>query len=99
MPQNSRPTMRGRNTSKSLSFFFKGTIVLTLSISAQAVVVPVAQDCSVIGQDYASQNLNGNAYNGGLFTGVDGLAGNDNPSRFYLKFNLPAYTPGTIVSS
>jgi len=91
--------MRERHISKSLSLLFKATIVLSISISAQAVVVPVAQDCSVIGQDYASQNLNGNTFNGGLFSGVDGLAGNDNPSRFYLKFNLPAYTPGTIVSS
>jgi len=77
----------------------QAAIGVTFTISAHAVVIPVAEDASVIGDIDAFSNQNGNIYRGGLFSGVDGIVGPDDPSRFYLKFNLPAYTAGTIISS
>lgn len=60
---------------------------------AAAITIPVLADASVY-----SSNPNGNygatTYQGGLFSGQTSGAG-----RFFLKFQLPALVPGTVVTS
>ncbi|MGQ9732273.1 MAG: DNRLRE domain-containing protein [Candidatus Zipacnadales bacterium] len=68
-----------------------------MTTSAHALLVSVAADESVCNQNYGNQNWSTNTQYGGLFTGVDGAAG-DSPARFYLKFNLPTYSPYTYIS-
>lgn len=75
---------------------------------AHAVSILVSEDVSVAGSQYATRNLDGYYYRGGLFSGVDGMdyrggnsqGGNYNPSRFYLQFDLSEHLNGyNIVTS
>ena len=91
--------MSKRIPSSTRLLLSQASIITILANSAQAVVLTVAEDASVVGQTSATLNQNGNTYRGGLFSGVDGIIGQDDPSRFYLKFHLPAYTAGTVISS
>jgi hypothetical protein len=63
------------------------------------VVVPVVEDESVyLKASNPNYNLNGSSIRGGLFSGVDGGL-TPSPARFYLKFQLPTYVPGTKITS
>ena len=62
---------------------------------AGAVPIPVLEDASVIA-DAPDANQNANTTGGGLFTGT---AGFPERARFYLKFQLPAFVPGTQISA
>jgi hypothetical protein len=62
---------------------------------AGAVPIPVLEDASVI-SDAPDANQNANTFGGGLFTGT---AGFPERARFYLKFQLPAWVPGTQIAS
>jgi len=65
----------------------------------ETLTVPVAEDESVYAQEgNPNYNLDGSSYGGGLFTGVDG-GDTASPARFYLKFDLPEFVPGTQVTS
>ena len=68
-------------------------LLLAAPWSAAALTIPVLADASVY-----SSNPNGNygasTFEGGLFTGQTSGAG-----RFFLKFQLPALVPGTVVTS
>jgi hypothetical protein len=61
---------------------------------AGMVMVPVAEDESVIA-GAPEKNYDDNYLRGGLYSGVDG--GLSGPSRFYLKFNLPAYDDSLVL--
>ncbi len=67
--------------------------LLATPSSVAAVTLPVLADASVY-----SSNPNGSygasTFEGGLFTGQTSGAG-----RFFLKFQLPAWVPGTVVTS
>lgn len=65
----------------------------------ETITVPVREDESVhLRQDDSNFNLDGSSYRGGLFTGVDGAI-TASPARSYLKFDLPAFEPGTKVTA
>jgi hypothetical protein len=61
---------------------------------AGTVIVPVAEDESVI-SGAPDKNYDDNYLRGGLYAGVDG--GLSGPSRFYLKFDLPAYDDSLVL--
>ncbi|MGH7215091.1 MAG: DNRLRE domain-containing protein [Tepidisphaeraceae bacterium] len=86
-------------SSASVSF---GSLVLAALIvlsppraeAGEVVVVPVAQDESVV-SGTPDKNLHDSSVSGGLFTGVDG--GVSGSAHFYLKFLLPARSPGAVA--
>ncbi len=63
---------------------------LLLAAAAAAIPLPVLDDVTVNG-DQVDANYGSNTHQGGLFVG-----GNN---RFYLKFQLPAFVPGTVIAS
>lgn len=65
----------------------------------ETLTIPVLEDESVyLRQNDSDFNLDGSSYRGGLFTGVDGAV-TASPARFYLKFDLPTFEPGTKVTA
>jgi hypothetical protein len=69
--------------------------LLVAPAAAVAVPIPVLEDASVI-SDAPDANQNANTFSGGLFTGT---AGFPEIGRFYLKFSLPVFVPGTQVGA
>jgi hypothetical protein len=63
---------------------------------AGMVTVQVAEDESVIA-GAPDKNYDDNYLRGGLYSGVDG--GLSGPSRFYLKFTLPAYDESLVLKN
>lgn len=66
--------------------------LLTAAV-ARAVAIPVLEDASVL-SDAPGANQNANGHRGGISTGT---AGFPERARFYLKFQLPHFVPGTRV--
>ena len=76
----------------AVSFALLSTL---LSGAAGAVPIPVLEDVTASSYN-PDVNHNSNTYQGGLFVGGNS-DGEDN--RFYLKFQLPVLTPGTVITS
>lgn len=74
--------------------FALGLVLFAAPLGASAVTIPVLDDASVY-EFNPSQNYATSTHEGGLFTGT----ADDSEARFYLKFVLPAFVPGTQVVS
>jgi hypothetical protein len=74
-------------------------LISSLSILAHAETIGVTDNQSII-SDYPDENYGNNVWRGGLFVGRVYQDLSDFAfSRFYLKFDLPAYTSGSVITS
>ena len=73
-------------------------LLLVAAVPGSCATIYVVEDESVTGGDAADTNWDNWEYRGGLWSGCDGGT-SDSPARFYLKFNMPSYEPGTYIES
>lgn len=73
-------------------------LALTFVSRAEALPILVSADATVAGGPFGDTNFGDETFRGGLLSGRDGSA-IFGPYRFYLLFALPAFIPGTFISS
>jgi len=83
-----------------IAFYSFVLVLVSSSVAGNAATLGVSADESVTGGGSADTNWGSDGeYRGGLWTGCDYVDDEDNPARFYLKFELPSYDAGTYISS